>query len=475
MLPDDVLLAIFDFLVVLSEDLGDLLVMMFGDQDTRTKMESWQLLAHVCRRWRVLVFASPRRLNTQLFCVIRTSARKTLDVWPALPLLIQSDVTETSVDNVIAVLEHSDRICQMNLRCYTNSQIDKLRRAMHGPFPELISLYLSYEDSSVIPVLPDSFLGESAPRLRRLCLNAIPFPVYPKILLSTTHLVYLWLLNIPHSAYISPEAMVTCLSMLTSLAQLELEFKSPQSCPNQEIERLPPSTRSVLPALRSVLFKGVNEYLEELVARIDTPRLLQLWTIFFLDIDIDTPELIQFITLTFEAPKDAHVVFDNHIAWVTLQRQEPAPLRVFTDVSMQISCRVPNWQLSSLAQICTRSLPLLSTMENLHIYEYLQLQLDWKGDIENADWFELLLPFSAVKNLYLSKQFAPRIAPALQELTGGRTTEVLPILQNIFLEGFQPSEPVYEGIAQFISARQLINCPVAISIWERDPKSFQMD
>ena len=80
---------------------------------------------------------------------------------------------------------------------------------------------------------------------------------------------------------------------------------------------------------------------------------------------------------------------------------------------------------------------------------------------------ELLLPFAAVKGLYLSKQITPRIAPALQELAGGRIIEVLPTLQNTFMEGFQPLEAVHEGIGQFIPARQLTNHPVAISIWER--------
>jgi hypothetical protein len=81
-----------------------------------------------------------------------------------------------------------------------------------------------------------------------------------------------------------------------------------------------------------------------------------------------------------------------------------------------------------------------------------------------------LLPFTTVKNLYLSKLFSTRIALVLQELTGGRTTEVFPALQNVLLEGFQPSEPVEEGIAQFISARQLTNHHVSISVWYRDPK-----
>ena len=469
MLPDDDLLAIFEFYMARYQDL-DILEVMFDEQDTRTRIGPWQSLAHVCRRWRGLVFGEPRRLNLRLRCTTRTPARKTLDVWPALPLLIKGDVSESSVDNVIAVLEHSDRICQMGLRFCSTSRIEKLWTAMQVPFPELTSLYLSTEGLSYLPVLPDSFLGGSAPRLRFLCLNAIPFPVSPKLLWSATHLVHLWLLNIPHSGYISPEAMVACLSMLTSLAQLLLEFESPQSCPDQEIRHSLPPTRSVLPALTSFSFKGVSEYLEELVARINTPRLLQLWTAFFNDIDFDNPELIQFITLTFDALKDVHVVFDSDTAWVTLQQQAP----LFADVRVEISSREPDRQLSSLAQIGTSSLPPLSSTEKLYIYEHLQLQLDWKDDIENTKWLELLLPFTAVKDLYISKQFTPRITPALQELTGGRTTEVLPTLQNLFLEGFQPSEPVHEGIAQFISARQLINCPVTISIWERDPRSFQV-
>jgi hypothetical protein len=119
-------------------------------------------------------------------------------------------------------------------------------------------------------------------------------------------------------------------------------------------------------------------------------------------------------------------------------------------------------------------------MENLYIYENLYSPPNWKDDIENAEWLDLLLPFTAVKNLYVSKQFSSRITPALLELTEGRTTEVLPALQNVLLEGFQPSEPVQEGITQFISARGLTNHPVAISVWDRDlerdeSKSYEDD
>ena len=92
----------------------------------------------------------------------------------------------------------------------------------------------------------------------------------------------------------------------------------------------------------------------------------------------------------------------------------------------------------------------------------------WGDDIENTEWLDLSLPVTVVKNLYLSKQFASLIAPALQELTGERTTEVLPALKNVLLEWFRPLEPLQEDVARFIFARRLTDYPVAISAWNRD-------
>jgi hypothetical protein len=71
-----------------------------------------------------------------------------------------------------------------------------------------------------------------------------------------------------------------------------------------------------------------------------------------------------------------------------------------------------------------------------------------------------------VKNLYLCERIMPRIAPALQELVGARTTEVLATLENIFLKGLQPSGPLQEGIEKFVAARQLTSHPVAVSRWD---------
>ena len=109
----------------------------------------------------------------------------------------------------------------------------------------------------------------------------------------------------------------------------------------------------------------------------------------------------------------------------------------------------------------------LSTVEDLYTWHHYS-KLVWEVDaIENTLWLQLLLPFTAAKNLYLSKEFAPGIATALQELIGGRITEVLPSLQNIFVEGLEPSGPVQEDIGKFVAARQLSNHPIAISVWDK--------
>src|SRR5712671_7775186 len=79
-------------------------------------------------------------------------------------------------------------------------------------------------------------------------------------------------------SYISPQAMVNCLSALPKLKNFELEFHSPQPRSDQ---LPPPLPRISLPSLTSLRFQGVSEYLEDLVAQIDIPLLDQLSVTFF--------------------------------------------------------------------------------------------------------------------------------------------------------------------------------------------------
>jgi hypothetical protein len=105
-------------------------------------------------------------------------------------------------------------------------------------------------------------------------------------------------------------------------------------------------------------------------------------------------------------------------------------------------------------------------LEDLYIYDRPLFQPHWKGDIENGVWLELLHPFIAVENLYLSEEIALHIGSALQELVGSRTMEVLPALRNISLKGLAPSGLVQEGIGQFVASRQVASCSIAVSRWD---------
>ena len=430
--------------------------------DVKKWIEEWQSLVHVCRRWRTLVFGSPRRLDLKLYCTAKTPAEDTLDVWPALPLIIDGVIPSPPSD-IIAALEQSDRVCQIDLS-FLSWELDEVLASMQVPFPELTCLRLwSYFET---PFIPNSFLGGAAPRLRYLSLESISFPGLPKLLLSATHLTQLYLYSIPHSGYISPQAMVALLSMLSSLEKLHLKFESPQSRPDWQSQRLLPPKRSILPALNGFRFKGPTEYLEELTTCIDTPQLSQMDVTFFNQIDFDCLRLARFInrTPTIGPLDSVHVQLDDSTANVIFRSRtsnfQPG------DLLIHISCREPDWQVSSVEQVCNSSLSL-SMVEDLYI-EDRYYQLVWTGNaVENTLWLQLFLPFTAVKNLYLSNKFAPGIAAALQALVSGGIIEVLPSLQNIFVDGLELSGSFQENIGLFVAARQLSNLPIAISDWER--------
>jgi hypothetical protein len=463
-LPDDVLLEMFDFYV--DEDKDKLYEDMDEDFEPfeRQIIEGWKTLTHVCRRWRSVVFQSPHRLNLRLLCTPQTRARGTLDIWPTLPLIIRDfDDEPPWVANIIAALEHNDRVCQIKLDCFPSSKLKYVTNsaAMLKPFPELTDLDLGIFEDGPGPKLPDSFLGGTAPRLRSLDLYDVPFPGLPKLLLSAAHLVHLDLCEIPRSGYIPPVVMATSLSALTSLEYLRLRFRYPRPRPALDNRRLPPPPlrRSILPSLTKIRFKGASEYLEEILARIDAPRLNELNIIFFNQIIFDTPQLSQFISRrpTLRAPENGHIAFKSDAVIVRFSSQTSD----YGVLGMEIPCTTSEWQLSSLEQVCTSSLRPVSTLENLYIFE----DIGWQDDVENTLWLDFLRSFVAVKNLYLSEDFVPRIAPALQELVGGRTTEVLPTLKNIFLrEGFRSSSPLHEGIEKFVAARRFTSHPVAVLI-----------
>ena len=449
-LSDDALLEIFE--IYLSETQG---------------IDGWHMLVHVCQRWRNIVFASPRRLNLRLLCTQRTPVRKTLDIWPAFPIIISSGVDSMTLaeggDNIMAALEHSDRVEQIFLYGVTSSLLRRLASVAKGPFPRLTNIDLCSSNDASMPVLPDSFLNRSAPRLLKFRLSGIPFPALPELLLSSHHLVNLDLSYIPASGYISHEAIAICLPTLTRLQDLRIEFNSPRSRADRASQRQLPPTRTVLPVLTSFAFKGDSEYLGYLMARLHAPLLNKIAITFFNQLILDIsylPRLIGFAE-SFQGSYRAEVVFQADIVTATFKPQEETVDSALLIVI--ISCRESDWQLSSLAQVCTSALPPSCTLELLDITEDRVRRPHWQDDMDHTQWLELLRPLTSLEELDMSRELVLRVAPALQGLVDEEVMEVLPALHSVFIRDFWPSglELVRETIGKFLAARQTCGHPVA--------------
>ena len=162
-LTEDALLEIFEFYL---DDTGS---------------NGWHTLVHVCQGWRNIVFGSSRYLDLLLVCTPTTPVRVSLHIWPPLPIIIHDDHDSTSnFDNVIAALEHNDRVREVTLEHLSFLQLNKAVARMEQPFPELMFLELRTKPEMWLPLpsLPSSFLGVSAPCLIKLKLFGIPFPAF---------------------------------------------------------------------------------------------------------------------------------------------------------------------------------------------------------------------------------------------------------------------------------------------------------
>jgi hypothetical protein len=447
-LPDDVLLEIFVNVARPQE------ILYWDTFELRGRENRWRTLVHVCKRWRYIVFASPRHLDLRLVCSTnRRSVKKTLNIWPPLPIYISADHVYKSslpgVNNLMAALKEHDRVFGIHITGVPDSLLKRIGIGATKSFSALEQLnLLSY--NKMAPVLPDSFLGGSAPHLRTLWLQGIPFPGLGKLLLSTTDLVKLTLWDIPYSGYISSETMVACLSTLTRLKRLDLLFRSPRSRADRENRHPPPLSRIILPDFAWLKFKGDSEYLEGILSTIDAPRLVELNIIFFNQLMFDTPHLRHFISRRqqLKTPDHAYIRFRSNNVSITLSQR----------LWLHISCKPSDWQLSSLAQLYHAALPSLPTLKILEIHN----PRKWEDDVENIQWLELLSLFPSLEDLVISEKTFRLVAPALDELAGDSVMEVLPALQNIFVQGSQSSKPNKKDIGRFISTRHLFGHPVTV-------------
>ena len=167
-----------------------------------------------------LVFASPRRLQLRLYYTSRMPVTQNLSCWPpSLSIAIRyphgadsPPLSPNDQDNFFAVLEHHDRICEINL-AMAPVLFGRSIALRQRPFPALEHLRLESPGWVYRPLL----LPPSVPRLRDIQLVGVAFPTLPNFLLSTRDLVSLQLINIPSANSFSVEAPVNHLPVLTQL------------------------------------------------------------------------------------------------------------------------------------------------------------------------------------------------------------------------------------------------------------------
>jgi hypothetical protein len=443
MLPDNVLLEIFDFYRIADV------------QSLRGRPWRWHKLVHTCRSWREVVFASPRRLDLQLSCSYGTPVRKLLDCWPPLPLAIQygglpgrDPPAPEDEDNIIAALQHTKQIWKIELTL-TNILLEKLEPMMREPFPLLSHLEISHYNTG--GVLPGTLLGGSTPCLRVIHVYDIAFPVLPRLHLSVKTVTSLGLIGIPNDGYFSPETIVTSVSMLTKLEALSILFQSPILYRNR---RAPPLKRAVLPALTSFGFRGSSEYLEDLVARVDAPLLVHIAMKFFNQLVFEIPQLSLFIgrAKMLKSPDKATIYSSQQGIYISLT--QPTDVDVHGQSHIEVSCKELDWQVSSLAQVCDHIFPLLCCVEQLEICTD-PFSPSGQDDMDTTQWLELFHSFSGVEVLRMSSTLGPTVASALQQATGELMFGAFPALRDIRLGGSKTFTPVEQFIATYRASSSL--------------------
>ncbi|KAH9058347.1 hypothetical protein EDB87DRAFT_1685321 [Lactarius vividus] len=419
----------------------------------------WVTLAHVCRRWRQIVFDSPLSLHLRLYCTYGTPVLKALDCWPPFPLVVNYGgfprlraPAPKDEDNVMAALEQSDRVCSISLT--VSSSLLKKLSTISEPFSELEELVLLSQDN-VQSTLPGSFWWGH--RLRTLHSTGIAFPSLPLLLSPSQDLVDLQLHEIPGVGYFSPEEFVNALCGMTKLQTLSLHFLSLPPRRNYLSIPPPPGDRVILPALTCLKYRGISKYLDNLVTRIDAPRLGDIEITFFNQPTLDTQQLGLFIDRIEmqRPPLRADVLSSGGAISITFSR--PGDV---TQLGLQISCEQIDWQLSSISDICNHLSSFLFNVENLGIETIGPPSVP--DDMNGEQWLRLIRIFDSAKDFRVAGELSTDILHALHQVDEERTA-VLPALRNLRVQ--EPSSmhgPLRDSVESFVTQRRLSGHPVQI-------------
>jgi hypothetical protein len=384
-----------------------------------TSPRFWPRLVHVCRKWRRIVFSSHQALQLRLFCTHGTPVLKTLECWPALPIVVEygwSPALDTPApaaddDDVMAALRHCHRVTSIDLSV-TSSLRDRFS-AIKEPFSELEDLVLEFQ-GGLWMTLPSVFRW--GPRLHRLHLTRIAIPELTQLLTSSRNLVDIQLHEIPAIGYSLLSSFRSALCEMTQLQSLSLQFLPVPIYPEIVLSSLS------LPTLTRLKYQGASEYLDHLVAGIDAPRLEVVEINFFDEIKFRARNIGKFIYQMGKqnSQRQADILFSKN--YVTITLTPPVP----TCVTLQVFCGSSNQQLSSITQVCSEFSTSLLGVEQFKLRISGTQASRGQYDSDGEGWIALINAFKGTRPLAIN--FSRNIVLAL-----GSSENVLPALHKLHI------------------------------------------
>ena len=368
-------------------------------------------------------------------------------------------------DNIrLGLQQHHGHVRRVDLTAPSLS-LSMWLEPMNKVFPrlEILSL-LSTTIGETNLMLPGTL---QAPGLRSLVLHGVGLPRGLTFLSSSITLSTITLTHIGASCYFHPGQLVTQLQSLPHLEELSIGFAIPIPLPSSQGNLLPvPIPPVTLPALRQLRFRGVDIYLDNLVAQISTPLLERLDLTLHLDLAFTLVNLTEFIHRTeWFGCLISRVIFNKDGVSIDTGYE-----RGIGKLTLHINCEPLDWQIYSAMQICSTLGKVFSIVEELTVdLEKDEMPLGWENTLDSTMWHELLLPFIRVKKLWIGTSLTLEFSQALGSVAGGLVLELLPDLQELDVQ--LDINLVKNGLSSFLQIRKFVGRPVLVFYVRQSPHS----
>jgi len=470
-LPDDVLVEIFDH-------------HRLGTAPLRLKSGPWKWhrLAHVCRRWRFVIFSYSRCLDLRIISTHGTnSIHRSPIFWNPLPINIwyprnrYGALSEMDEGNISVILENPARIREVDIMI-TRSLLIKCASSIKKSFPtlEFLRLRAPESDSGVPVILPSDFLGCSTPRLRDIRLDVTNFPALPRLLSSAKNLVSIQLERIHPERVFRADELATGLSAAAHLESLKIYFNPRVSSSIPRLPRLndvsPSPTRTVLPALIELQYSGESTFLEDFAFMTDAPIIEKIGVSFFHRPQYETSELFGLFgrgedlrsthprTTSIRFLLDVGVVFTHHFSRL------PTSSGTF---QVELPCHfLSDTYVPHLTQIFLgfASQDILDKVTQLDIKGTISFS-SWRRETET--WLDFFRALTGMKRLDVVGTPTSSVVSALGQVTGETSREILPALQELHMQvspRIYPHPSMSESVTlveSFVRERRLHGLPIS--------------